>query len=717
MTEGGQGEKDHEGDEEACLIGDEPIETAQQFFTFYQRVKEAQSEKEESKYRACVEQLGVYQGHCDRVLKGVSLTLEQLEEMQRQHMTVSTKTNALHEACDQLLQDQTKLVNVAESIGSKLAYFDDVEALSQKLNSSTFSVLDPSFVPRLTRLDECIAFLASHPAFKELSIYQARFQQCLLRALSLIRVHVTNQLKTIAQEVLPAKDSVVHHTDSAFSLFYGKFRTVAPRIKSLMEQVEHRCRFDHGYMSLLQDCQQCYVAQRLQLLIPTVTVTMQALLKEHQRDHCSLFRAGCSFMVRLCQDEHQLYFHFFSVQSTALESLLDSLSSCLYDALRPQIIHIHHLETLAELCSILKVEMLEDHVQQKPAELSVFGTVVSQMLQDVQERLVYRAQHYINTDIKGYNPAPGDLAYPEKLKVETSTNVGRPGSTSSEVQSDLAAADQPAMWYPTLRRTLVCLSKLYRCINKPIFEGIAQEALAECISSLKVACDAIAAKQSAVDGQLFCIKHLLILKEQIAPFDVSFAVKQVSLDFTNLKVAAQSLLRQGSRLFALSQQNAFLEFLLEGQPKLTENYVDSKKDVDNQLKGLCERFIETVSNLLAEQVKAFLAKADVVVQMAAKPGSTVQLKTQLFATSEKVHEVVTENYKSLRTRLPSLLEKMSLYLANKDTEYILFKPIKANVHQAYRQLTKIVTENYSEEEQQIIGCPTADQVSVLVSMN
>lgn len=43
--------------------------------------------------------------------------------------------------------------------------------------------------------------------------------------------------------------------------------------------------------------------------------------------------------------------------------LLEKLCLSLYDVLRPLIIHIIHLETLSELCSILKNEMLEDHVQ------------------------------------------------------------------------------------------------------------------------------------------------------------------------------------------------------------------------------------------------------------------------------------------------------------------------------------------------------------------
>lgn len=39
------------------------------------------------------------------------------------------------------------------------------------------------------------------------------------------------------------------------------------------------------------------------------------------------------------------------------------------------------------------------------------------MLEDVQERLVYRTQVYIRDEILGYKPSPGDIAYPEKLEM------------------------------------------------------------------------------------------------------------------------------------------------------------------------------------------------------------------------------------------------------------------------------------------------------------
>lgn len=50
-------------------------------------------------------------------------------------------------------------------------------------------------------------------------------------------------------------------------------------------------------------------------------------------------------------------------------------------------------------------------------QLAAFAAGVKQMLEDVQERLVYRTHIYIQTDIIGYKPAPGDLAYPAKLEM------------------------------------------------------------------------------------------------------------------------------------------------------------------------------------------------------------------------------------------------------------------------------------------------------------
>lgn len=48
-------------------------------------------------------------------------------------------------------------------------------------------------------------------------------------------------------------------------------------------------------------------------------------------------------------------------------------------------------------------------------------------------------------------------------------------------------ADLHGMWYPTVRRTLVCLSRLYRCVDRPIFQGLSQEALKLCIQSVSSA--------------------------------------------------------------------------------------------------------------------------------------------------------------------------------------------------------------------------------------
>ena len=47
-----------------------------------------------------------------------------------------------------------------------------------------------------------------------------------------------------------------------------------------------------------------------------------------------------------------------------------------------------------------------------------------------------------------------------------------------------------------------------------------------------------------------------------------------------------------------------------------------------------------------------------------------------FRFSSKINDIVMATYRVMKSKLPSTLQSMSLYLANRDTEFILFKPVR-----------------------------------------
>uniref|UniRef100_A0A8C0YC87 Conserved oligomeric Golgi complex subunit 3 n=1 Tax=Cyprinus carpio carpio TaxID=630221 RepID=A0A8C0YC87_CYPCA len=739
-----------ESTEEVLLQGfqmleleNERIQTAQQFFSWFSKLQVQMDQDEASKYRKTRDVLSGCQEQCDSILNDVNAALEHLDSLQKQYLFVSTKTGTLHEACEQLLKEQSELVDLAESIQEKLSYFNELENINTKLNSLTLSVNSEGFIPMLSKLDECIEYVSSHPSFKDYPVYLTKFKQCLSRAMLLIKSHTVSTLQNLTAQLTKRDPLGAPNADNAFTLYYVKFRAAAPKVRVRLVP-ESLCLVCVRYQQLLDEIHQCYLEQREVLLSPSINSTFTDLTTQNNKDHCALVRSGCAFMVHVCQDEHQLYNEFFSKPSSKLDELLEKLCVSLYDVLRPLIIHVVHLETLSELCGILKNEMLEDHVQNNVVQLAAFDAVVKQMLEDVQERLVYRTHIYIQTDITGYKPAPGDLAYPDKLqmmeKIAQSLKEEQMKLTSSSSFSDVqleesdnkrligsgeclsshnprshstvSPADLHGMWYPTVRRTLVCLSKLYRCIDRAVFQGLSQEALSACIQSLLKASDIIQKNKTQIDGQLFLIKHLLIMREQIAPFHADFAIKEISLDLRKTRDAAFKILnpKAMSSFFRLNSHNAILEFLLEGTPEIKEHYIDSKKDVDRHLKSSCEQFIQQQTHMLVGNLEEFLTKVAALKTMAVEGGPTYNLSQQPWAQPAKMNDIVMATYRILKNKLPSTLQSMSLYLANKDTEFILFKPVRNNVQQVFQRLQALLQEEYSGEDLQIIACPSMEQV-------
>lgn len=755
-------------------FGSDKVHDVQQFYEWFNKIERNMSEMEDDGYTEYLQTLKQYHDHCKNIISVIDEALTSINELDKKYVFVSTKTNALHDACEQLLADQTKLMNAADAIQTDLVYFNEHGRISTKLNGTNLAVTGEAFQTLLMRIDECINFMVKHSTYRDSAEYLSKFKACRASALMMIKKYIVKSFYDTTSNILSRQiaspesnagfvlggENLSSNTqEDAFTLFYGKFRTNAPRIIGLVEQIEKRLELDPDYGHLLNEIHNCYFSKREQLVGPSVTAAMTELLAANKQDQCSLVRSGCSFMVHVCEDEHQLYSHFFTKLSPKLDEMLQRLCGSLYDMLRPLIIHVYHLETLSELCTILKTEMLDDHVQNYPVQLKAFEHVAKQMLEDVQERLVFRVNIHIKNDILGYKPAPGDLAYPEKLEMmeeiarsiketaekevseksftdvqlDDSAEHGEQSKKSRHDQSfKTSPADMHGMWFPTVRRVLVCLSKLYRCIDKTIFQGLSQEALQACVQSLVNASNAIrsrshvkdikssgkVAKPKIVDSLLFLIKHLLILREQIAPFQGEFAIRETQLDFTRTRDAAYHMLdfQTLPKLLRVDSNNAILQFFVAGSPEVKEFYIDSKKDVDRQLKLACEDFIEHVSKSLTTGLTDFLSKSKVVTNLNNEDGGTkTSLRQQPFATPEVLKDIVAGAYRDVKLVGKSIQSSLSLYLANRETENILFKPVKLNVQQIYQQLQIILLENYTEEDRAIIAAPTPNQVSALLS--
>lgn len=406
--------------------GGTSLATAQQFLQWLHGVEESVVAEQSLPYHQFISQLSRQLDQLDQLSDTAGASLQLLVQLSAQYCSVSDKTVSLHVACQHLLEDQTRLATTDRDLGERLAVFLAADKVAHKLTSPTMSVHSEAFLPLLASIDTNIKYLAAHPQYKDSPPYLTKYRACLSRALDMVRSNCKRVLDAATAGARQQETAGGENQSSAFTLFYGKFRAAAPKLRPLIQEMEAREEEPQlaEYSSLLADIQGNYFHCRLELLGGSVRGAVAQLVTVHTRDHTGLLRAGCAFLLHVCEDEHQLYKQFFTdpgpgedgAADNQLDDFLETLCLILYDNLRPLIIHITHLETLAELTSILRNEVVGQHCAQHP-QLAAFKRVATQMLADVQERLVYRCSVYIRTDILGYNPAPGDLAYPEKLEM------------------------------------------------------------------------------------------------------------------------------------------------------------------------------------------------------------------------------------------------------------------------------------------------------------
>ncbi|KAA8522688.1 hypothetical protein F0562_009150 [Nyssa sinensis] len=662
-----------------------------QFYKWFSDLEAAMKSETEEKYQHYVKTLTERIQTCDSILRQVDETLDLFNELQLQHQAVATKTKTLHDACDRLLIEKQRLIEFAEALRSKLNYFDELENVATNFYSPNMNVANGNFLPLLKRLDECISLGMSKAIRKyaESSVYLVKFRQLQSRALGMIRSHVLSVLKNTSSQVQAAikssggsKSGVSEGVET--SVIYVRFKAATNELKPVLEEIESRTPRKE-YVQILAECHKLYCEQRLSLVKGIVHQRIFEFAKKETLP--SLMRSGCAYLMQVCQLEYQLFDHFFSSSSediSSLAPLVDPLCTYLYDTLRPKLIHETNLDILCELVDILKVEVLGEQLSRRSESLAGLRPTLDRILADVHERLTFRARTHIRDEIANYIPFDEDLDYPAKLERSTETNL------------ETASTDEK------LR----------------LFTGLAQEAVEVCSVSIQKASKLIQKRQSPMDGQLFLIKHLLILREQIAPFDIEFSVTHKELDFSHLLEHLRRILRGQASLFDWSRSTSLARTL---SPRVLESQIDAKKELEKSLKATCEEFIMSVTKLDCGSHAFLCYKGDscesciVLWQSESKARVSYMakpLKDQAFATPDKVAELVQKVSAAIQQELPGILAKMKLYLQNPSTRTILFKPIKTNIVEAHSQVQSLLKSEYSPEEIQSINMVSIQDLQV-----
>lgn len=93
----------------------------------------------------------------------------------------------------------------------------------------------------------------------------------------------------------------------------------------------------------------------------------------------------------------------------------------------------------------------------------------------------------------------------------------------------------------------------------------------------------------------------------------------------------------------------------------------------------------------------------------------LNVASQDFGKASVVAQIVKDVQQNMKKKIPDVQRSLQLYLANRETEFILFRPIKNNIINAFMQVDQVLLKGgYTSEDQLLIACPSPEQINILI---
>ncbi|CAF9923330.1 MAG: Golgi transport complex subunit 3 [Heterodermia speciosa] len=615
------------------------IKSELEFFDWCNDLENDLLDNSHEEYKTYHKQLELSRSHLDYLLSETTLTLDLLDSLSNSFIAVEAQTTLFQKQCERLLQDQKRMTGLADDLRDNLKFYDYLEPITRRLNAPGAGnfVRSKEFSDMLSHLDVCLNYMAAHPSHSEASTYRSRYRLLMTRGLTLIRVHFVDGLRDIASDVSKRIADKQLNDNTMSALLYAKFRVGASELKEVAFEIRKRSVISAGaepgaeaeYQSLMNELYTSYAATRGRLVIPLTRKKMNeiSLASSTSKELVSFARSSIGYVRGVCSDEYELWCEWFEGED-GLYDFLESVCEPLYDYLRPRIIHENQLQKLCELCTLLQTRYIHDEdeeVEPMGSNELDFSILILPALEDAQTRLVFLAQGIVREDIEKYKPRPDILDYPARNKlvslfgtksqvpvtsrrkgsaVESTTPIPQTPKIVEEGDSptgrwgvDTQAAFEG--WYPTLKKAIWLLSRIYRLVNSTVFDDLAHQIVHHTTVSLHQAAAMIKTQATNVDGQLFLIKHLLILKQQIVAFDIEYVTPDVSFDFSGVTNTFWELRERGG----LFDPRNFWRFMGSGLlPKVVENMLDAKVELDGRLRTVINEFTGEFASRMTKPV-------------------------------------------------------------------------------------------------------------------
>ena len=626
--------------------------------------------------------------------------------------------------CERLAEEVQMLTKEADEIGAPLKHYDAVDRVGVKVGVLFKPMKDnptkvvtvrglakikvddeEEYLQVLSEIDEACAYFAEFEDGSGVAHqieYGRRAQLLQDAAIFLLKEAVVDRIKQTTSDVraalnLDKRGHAVSADKLEASLVYTRFHGISSRsrrlISILQERVTDNKSYDSGtYRELLLLCQTTYSSCRESLLRSTVEAHIESLRIEH--GIVGMTRLASAFLERLCNNEVSLYRDFFGKYSTnnettnadksikqrsttksslvmsenELQKMMNALCAILHKCVRKGLVQLCDLDTLCQVVSVLREE--RKSISSSSSSTIAASRTMSGVIEDAQERLIYIAQRTLQKEVMKYKPSIDDLDYPAKL-----IGIAEKRTEADPIEAQMLVYDT---WYPPLKSVLRVLSKIFRIVDQQVFEDIALQSVQGCTKCLRDAANRIASTNVGVfDSDLFLVKHMLVLREQLSPFDVELKTIQRQLDFSEAgKAVANFLAKRNRHLLKMSNENALVMLLREGV-SIQESSVDSKRDLEEALRNACNDFIQNSTVYIVNDLSALVTSC--------KSTDTEAISNQKFMNGEHIRKIVTDTKINIDDKIDELSKQMTMYLENDATRDILLKPI-------VRKISRVLTD-------------------------